>query len=146
MRLTVEKLILSDLSSKGQALNYRPKVMGQTSFLTKQLSLVRKLLYLEFRNLFSNKIATLPARLDVREQEWEISANRTPVRPQSSRKEIQIKKALDEMLSLGIIEPSNAVYYSHPVVVQKTADTYRFCIDYRLLKGIHMLCRHIPLY
>ena len=42
--------------------------------------------------------------------------------PQLSRKEIQIKKALYEMLSLGIIKPSNAVYYSHPVVVQKTAD------------------------
>ena len=58
-----------------------------------------KLLCLEFRDLFSNKIATLsakldPFRLDVREQEWEISANRTPVRPQSSRKEIDIKKSL----------------------------------------------------
>ena len=25
------------------------------------------------------------------------------------------------------------IYYSHPVLVQKTADSYRFCIDYRNL-------------
>ena len=37
------------------------------------------------------------------------------------------------MLLSGIIEKSDAVYYSHPVIVQKTAELFRFCIDYRLL-------------
>ena len=121
--------------------NGSEKFLDEITFVGMEDQIIAmKLLCLEFRDLFSNKIATLPAkldpfRLDVREQEWEISANRTPVRPQSSRKEIEIKKALDEMLSLGIIESSSAVYYSHPVVVQKTADTYRFCIDYRLLNA-----------
>ena len=37
------------------------------------------------------------------------------------------------MLEDGVIETSNAAYYSHPVMVNKTADTYRTCIDYRAL-------------
>ena len=35
----------------------------------------------------------------------------------------------------GVIEDSEAVYYSHPVIVWKTADSYRFCIDYRNFNG-----------
>ena len=37
------------------------------------------------------------------------------------------------MLNLGVIEESDAVYYSHPVIVQRTADLSRFYIDYRNL-------------
>ena len=33
----------------------------------------------------------------------------------------------------GVIEKSNASYYSHPVIVQKTEDKVRVCIDYRNL-------------
>ena len=32
-----------------------------------------------------------------------------------------------------MIERSNAAYHSHPVMVNKTPDTYRTCIDYRAL-------------
>jgi Reverse transcriptase (RNA-dependent DNA polymerase) len=39
------------------------------------------------------------------------------------------------MLLHKIIEKSNAVYYSHPVIVQRTANTFRFCIDFRNLNG-----------
>ena len=35
------------------------------------------------------------------------------------------------MLKSGIIEKVDTAYYSHPVIVQKTADSFRFCIDYR---------------
>ena len=37
------------------------------------------------------------------------------------------------MLISGVIEESDAVYYSHPVIVQRTADLFRFCIGYRNL-------------
>ena len=37
------------------------------------------------------------------------------------------------MLADGVIEKSNAFYYSHPVIVQKTEDKVRVCIDYRNL-------------
>ena len=37
------------------------------------------------------------------------------------------------MLLSRVIEESDAVDYSHPVIVQKTADSFRFCVDYRHL-------------
>ena len=37
------------------------------------------------------------------------------------------------MLKDGVIERSNAAYYGHPVMVNKSADTYEICIDYHAL-------------
>ena len=42
-----------------------------------------------------------------------------------------IQKHIDSMLKSGIIERAETPYYSHPVIVQKTVDTFRFCVDYR---------------
>ena len=45
-----------------------------------------------------------------------------------------LKAALDEvnrMLAEGIIEPSNGSWRSCPVLVPKTSETFRFCIDYK---------------
>jgi hypothetical protein len=63
------------------------------------------------------------------------SGRRAPVRPQSAKKDFELDKALKEMLLHKIIEKSNALYYSHPVIVQRTANTFRFCIDFRNLNG-----------
>ena len=95
-----------------------------------------RVLCLKYKDIFNDELAPEPAsikpfRLDVDRQKWERTCNRGPVRPQSSKKEVGIEKALKEMLASGVIERSDAVYYSHPVIVNKTADTYRFCIDYR---------------
>ena len=38
---------------------------------------------------------------------------------------------VDRMLAEGIIEPSNGPWRSYPVLVPKTSDTFRFCIDYK---------------
>ena len=43
------------------------------------------------------------------------------MRLQSVRKKREIKRFIDEMLLSGIIEKSDAVYYSHPVIVQKNS-------------------------
>ena len=102
-----------------------------------QQFLIRQLC-LKYADIFSDKLAVKPARLPpfvikVNKRDWECSKNRTAVRLQSVRKEREIKRAIDEMLNSGVIEESNAVYYSHPVIVQRTADLFRFCIDYRNL-------------
>ena len=55
------------------------------------------------------------------------------MRPKSSKKEHYLRTSIEEMLEDGVIERSNAAYHSHPVMVNKTADTYRTCIDYRAL-------------
>ena len=95
-------------------------------------------LCLKYAHIFSDKLAAKPAKLPpfvikANKRLWMHSKNRTAVRLQTVRKEREIKRAIDEMLRSGVIEKSDAVYYSHPVIVQKTAELYRFCIDYRNL-------------
>ena len=81
----------------------------------------------EFADIFSDKLAPQAANLkpfeiNLPRQKWEVPSNRTPVRPQSSKKEHYLRTSIEEMLEDGVIERSNAAYYSHPVMVNKTAD------------------------
>ena len=90
----------------------------------------------EYSDIFSDslppKAALLkPFEINVDKEKWERDTNRTPTRPQSSLKMKHIKKHIDDMLKTGIIEKADTAYYSHPVIVQKTEDSFRFCIDYR---------------
>ena len=90
----------------------------------------------EYSDIFSDTLPPQAAKLDpfeinVDKEKWECESNRTPTRPQSSKKMTHIKKHIDDMLKTGIIEKADTAYYSHPVIVQKTADSFRFCIDYR---------------
>ena len=39
------------------------------------------------------------------------------------------------MLKLGVIQPSQAQYYSHPHLTKKPDGSWRFCIDFRQLKN-----------
>jgi hypothetical protein len=45
------------------------------------------------------------------------------------------KKALDNMLKAGVIQPSNSEWDSAPVLVRKKDGSVRYCIDYRLLNA-----------
>ena len=47
-----------------------------------------------------------------------------------------IKKEIENMLQLGIIEPSNSPYASPVVMVKKTDGSYRFCCDFRKLNSV----------
>ena len=94
---------------------------------TEHQQLLIRRLCLKYADILSDKLAAKPARLPpfvikVNKREWESPRNRTVVRLQTVRKEREIKRAIDEMLSSGVIEESMAVYYSHPVIVQRTAD------------------------
>jgi hypothetical protein len=101
---------------------------------------MKTFLCLKYADILSDTIAPLPAQLTPSEIEvdltqWETAANRAPVRPQSVKKDFEIYKALKEILLHKNVEMSNAVYYSHPVIVQRTANTFRFCIDFGNLNG-----------
>jgi len=54
--------------------------------------------------------------------------------PHSMQKEVQ--KELDDMLKLGIIEPSTSSYSSPIVVVRKPDGSNRFCVDFRKLNKV----------
>ena len=79
----------------------------------------------EYSDIFSDQLAEKSAALKTFEiniplELWKKDVNRTPVRPQSSTKEAALKENLDEMLASGVIERSDAAYYSHPVIVTKS--------------------------
>ena len=43
---------------------------------------------------------------------------------------------VDRMLAEGIIEPSNGPWRTYPVLVPKTSETFRFCIDYKRVNKV----------
>ena len=101
-----------------------------------ELQLRLRALCTEFADIFSDDLPAEPADLIpfeivVDPAKWECPGNRTAVRPQSTLKMTHIQKHIDSMLESGIIERAETPYYSHPVIVQKTVDTFRFCVDYR---------------
>jgi hypothetical protein len=92
----------------------------------------------EFEHLFTDKLGENPAfipefDIKVNTAEWETNKNRTPIRPQTTHKETLISTHVNTMRDSGVIEPSRALFYSHPVVVTKPDGSTRFCIDYRNL-------------
>ena len=68
-----------------------------------------------------------PHLIDIRGNELTRQAPRkyTPKMLQTAWAEV------DRMLDEGIIEPSDSPWRSCPVLVPKTYDMFRFCIDYR---------------
>ena len=81
----------------------------------------------EFINIFQDEVAResariLPFDIDHKAAQWEVPGNRTPLRPQSSQKEEAIHNDLQDLIRTRVVEKSNPVYYSHPVVVQKSPD------------------------
>lgn len=48
----------------------------------------------------------------------------------------QIDAELDEMLALGVVEPSNSPWSSPILLVKKKDGAYRFCVDFRKLNAV----------
>jgi hypothetical protein len=95
-------------------------------------------LCMEFEHIFRDELGAQPAFIppfviNVNKTEWETNKNRTPVRPQTAKKETEIAKHIATMVRSGVIVPSRAHYWSHPVIVSKPDGTSRFCIDFRPL-------------
>ena len=63
----------------------------------------------EYADIFSDKLAPQaaalkPFEINLPKQKWEVPSNRTPVRPQSSKKEHYLRTSVEEMLEDGVIE------------------------------------------
>ena len=95
---------------------------------------------LKYKHSFSESVKEQPAKvaplhLDVDLASWETPRNAGPPRVQSEIKQLEIKKQIDKLLILGIVQPSQAPYYSHPHLIPKPDGTWRFCVDYRQLNN-----------
>ena len=101
-----------------------------------------------YKDLFSRKLNTIPAKLDpleieVDSKKFKVSANQGPPRMMTSEKEQHIKKFIEEGLLSKVIRPSNSAYYSQvhlvpkpiPEPIDKSAPCgprkWRTTIDYR---------------
>jgi transposase InsO family protein len=105
-----------------------------------ELQAAIRALCLEFEHIFSDTLGDMPAdippfKIEVKLSEWETHKNSRPVRPQTAKKEAEIAKHIQTMLRSGVIEPSSAHYWNHPVIVTKPDGTFRFCIDFRILNA-----------
>jgi transposase InsO family protein len=93
----------------------------------------------EFRDLFCDVLPEQPAKVKpfdiiVNEEQWQVPSNRTPPRRMSPQKQDEVQKQIAELLRLGIIEKSNATYYSQVLLIPKPGvNQWRLCVDYRAL-------------
>ena len=103
-----------------------------------ELQLAIRKICIKYKHVFSDKLDAKPASIPpfdlvVDKPKWEVYRNRGPVRVQSTVKQIEIHKQVQEMLKAGIIEKSNAAYYSQVMLTPKPDGSFRFCADYRAM-------------
>ena len=87
----------------------------------------------EFADTFSNN----PGKTTLTKHEIHLEPDTRPIRLHpyrvSSSKSDAMKKEIDEMLKLGVIEPSSSPWSAPVVLIPKPDNTLRFCVDYRRL-------------
>ena len=105
---------------------------------SEQLQKGIRLLLEKFRHIFANVLPATaalmtPFELIVDQVKWRQSRNRGPPRIQTPKKQAEIASQVSELLRQGIIQKSNAAYYSQVILAPKPNDEWRLCVDYRNL-------------
>ena len=91
----------------------------------------------EFEGLFSNTVGKNPAdikpfKLKVDLEKWDVRANRDTPRKLPPEKQAEVWKQVQELLDAGVIEKSEASYYSQILLIPKPGtNVWRMCVDYR---------------
>ena len=116
--------------------NIPTHIEGSEAFRAKQIALCE-----EFADIFSREARAVPAdlpplELNVDIEKWNIPKNRQPPRPQSLKAQEEIRKQVEAMLELNIIEESEAQAWSQVLMIPKPSGAYRFCQDVRSLNDL----------
>ena len=110
-----------------------PKIM--TKGLTPSQQEDLKQLLNEFPDVAGEKLGrTAVIQHEIRVVDSE-PIHQQPYRIPAARKEV-IKKEIDKMLGMGIIQPSTSPWASPTVLVEKKDGDIRFCVDYRKLNRV----------
>ncbi len=113
------------------------EIHGPESLQEKLRSLI-----LQYKDIFSKKVRKTPAKLPpfnfkVDQGKWETYQNKTQPRRYDSTKSAALQKIVEQLLELGVIEPSDAAFYSHGFPVPKsTPGTWRLVVDLKNLNRI----------
>ena len=113
--------------------NINARIFGSPELQTK----IRNLCF-EFKTIFCRQVRPVPAKikamkLTVNTDIWELKTNRGAPRTMSAIKQLEIKKQIDKMLSLGVIEESNYPFFNQIHMQPKPEGKWRFCLDFRNL-------------
>ncbi|GFR62682.1 reverse transcriptase [Elysia marginata] len=88
---------------------------------------------------FSDVLSDVPGTTNLIEHKITLTTDKVvclkPYKLPLRSKEL-VEKEINEMLKLGVIEPSTSAYSSPIVLVNKPDQTVRFCIDFRRLNSI----------
>jgi hypothetical protein len=85
------------------------------------------------RELVKEPARVPPLKIEVDTSTWHTKKNSMPPRPQSRLKHDEIRRQVDAMKAIGIIEDSQAAYWSQVLLTPKPNNKWRFCIDFRNL-------------
>jgi hypothetical protein len=120
------KNILEDVSK-----NIPTKIFG-TESLKKSI----QDLCIDYNDIFSRYLRSESAKLPpmvikVNLNSWGDKKHRGPPRVQSTLKQKEIHRQIEEMCANNVLQPSLATEYSHPLLTPKQDQTWRLVIDYR---------------
>ena len=101
---------------------------------------IRELLT-DFQDIFSCNVKgkamdVPPMEFTVDEGRWQTTPNRLPARHVSVEKHNALNKMIDDLLELGVIQPSKATAWSQVHLVSKPTGGWRFTIDFRNLNKV----------
>ena len=91
-----------------------------------------------YRDVFAANLSELDSTSIV--QHYIDTGDSPPIRQRPYRVSQDVKQEIDrqvtEMLGRGVIQPSVSPYASPVVLVKKSDNSYRFCVDYRKLNSV----------
>jgi hypothetical protein len=110
---------------------------GTPALQAKQHTLIQ-----EYSDIFSYSVKgkamdVPPMEFTIDHSKWETNQNRAPSRHVSTEKHVAVDALLDNLLDLGVIQPSKATAWSQVHLVRKPNNGgWRFTIDYRSLNKV----------